>query len=431
MARKNRIAAKQTQAPSVRVIPQQLQRLRQDAATRKEAINEAEQAYFPFRVKLQQLYLNTMDNLHIAACIERRKDLTLLRKWEFRNAAGEIDKETTDLFCNTINKQTQLKTWFNNYLSYVLDALYFGYSLINLNDIINDEFPKIETLKRWNISPDRCTLSSYPYLTTGIDFINDEAYNKFLVWVNTPNNTGISSCGYGLFYQLSMLEIFLRNLIGYNGDFVELFAQPFRVGKTNKTEDSEREAFADILRNMGTSGWAMIDEHGEEINFLETSLGGTGWQGYDNFEQRLQAQCSRFILGHEDAISSKAGKLGNDHSESPAELAMQDKATKDAAFLLPYVNNVLFDKMRALGFNIPEGTVACMKNDKEELSIAKTFAMLGKQIKEAGFQMDPQQFTEKTGIKLQEVVQQIPINSPGLPQSMQNRLKNFYKGKQS
>lgn len=406
------------QSKKVYTIPHQLQRLRQDAETRKLAINEAEQSYFPFRVKLQQLYLNTMDNLHIAACIERRKDLTLLRKWEFRNAAGEIDEQVTSIFCNTINKQTQLKVWFNNYISHVLDAIYFGYSLINLNDVINNEFPKIEVLKRWNVSPDRRLYSSHIYLTTGIDFMNDEEYNKFLIYVDTPNNTGISPCGYGLFYQLSMLEIFLRNLIGYNGDFVELFAQPFRVGKTNKTEDAEREAFADILRNMGTSGWAMIDEHGEEINFLETSLGGTGWQGYDNFEQRLQAQCSRFILGHEDAISSKAGKLGNDHSESPAELAMQDKATKDASFVLPYINDVLFNKMRALGFNIPEGTVACMQNDKEQMSIAKSYTLLAKDVKAAGFQMDPEQFTEKTGIKLQK--------ASAIPTSIQNRLKKFY-----
>ena len=131
--------------------------------------------------------------------------------------------------------------------------------------------------------------------------------------MKTQNDVGTSPCGYGLFWELSILEIFLRNLLGYNGDFVELFAQPFRVGKTNKTDETERAAFADTIRNAGSSGWALIDDIGESIELLESSLGGTGYNGYDNFEQRLEAKVSQLILGHADALKSVPGKLGSDH----------------------------------------------------------------------------------------------------------------------
>lgn len=410
-------------APPTRLVKLQLQRIRQDAETRRAAIFEAEQSHFPFRVKMQQLYLNTKENAHIKACIERRKDLTILRKWEFRNAAGEIDQNVTDLFCDTINGKTQLKTWFQSYLSYCLDALFFGYTLINLNDIINNEFSKIQVVKRWNVSPDRYELTSFPYMMYGTKFLEDEEFKDWLVYVSTPNDTGISPCGYGLYYELSIYEIFLRNLLGFNGDFVELFAQPFRIGKTNKTDETERAAFEDSLRSVGTSGYAVIDEFGESIEFLESSLGSTGYQGYDNFEKRLEDKVSQLILGHADAMKSIPGKLGNSGEESPAQQALEDKATKDAVFILPLVNVELFTRMRTLGFNIPEGTVACMQNDNEEVENAHNVADLAIKIKQAGLQMDAEYFTEKTGIPLTEV--QVP-EPTGIAKNISNKLREIY-----
>jgi phage gp29-like protein len=422
---KNAVAPiKIKEAPSTRLVKLQLQRIRQDAETRRKAIFEAEMSYFPFRVKMQQMYLNTKENAHIKACIERRKDLTILRKWEFKNASGEIDQKVTDMFCTTINGKTQLKTWFQSYLSYCLDAIFFGYTLINLNDIVDNEFPKIEVIKRWNVSPDRYELTSFPYMMYGINFVDDESYKDWLVYVSTPNDTGISPCGYGLFYELSPYEIFLRNLLGFNGDFIELFAQPFRIGKTNKTDESERAAFENSVRDVGSSGYAILDEFGESIEFLESSLGSSGYQGYDNFEKRLEDKVSQLILGHADAMKSIPGKLGNSGEESPAQQALEDKATKDAVFILPLVNKELFNRMRALGFNIPEGTVACMQNDNEEVENAHSVSDLAIKIKQAGLQMDGNYFTEKTGIPLAEI--QAPTQPIGVAKNITNKLVEIY-----
>jgi phage gp29-like protein len=257
----------------------------------------------------------------------------------------------------------------------------------------------------------------------GINFVEDETYKDWLIYVSTPNDTGISPCGYGLFYELSPYEIFLRNLLGFNGDFIELFAQPFRVGKTNKTDESERAAFENSVRDVGSSGYAILDEFGESIEFLESSLGSTGYQGYDNFEKRLEDKVSQLILGHADAMKSIPGKLGNSGEESPAQQALEDKATKDAVFILPLVNTELFSRMRALGFNIPEGTVACMQNDNEEVENAHNVADLAIKIKQGGLQMDATYFTEKTGIPLTEIQAPQPT---GVAKNITNKLREIY-----
>jgi hypothetical protein len=336
------------------IVPVQLTRIRQSVLTWRDAIREMEMAYFPYRIKAQQLYIDTALNGHVTACVERRKDLSLLRKFEFCNKDGVVDQATTELFTNVVNGKVQAKTWFNNFISYSLDSIFFGYSLIALGDLVNNEFPDLNTVRRWDVSPDRLQVTSFPYQPNGFNFMQDP-FRNWHVYVPTPNDIGTSKCGYGLYYKVALYEIFLRNMLGYNGDFVEMFAQPYRVGKTNKTEETERAEFASALQQMGSNGWALIDPQ-DEIDFLETALGGTGYKSYDNFETRLQKTISKVLLGHADAMDSTPGKLGSSDGEfSPGKEALEDKQTKDGVFIESVINGTLIPTLKRLGFLIPEG----------------------------------------------------------------------------
>jgi hypothetical protein len=406
-------------------VPYQLQRIRQDALSRREAIEEAERAYFPHRVRMQQMYLNTKENGHIFACIERRKDLTRLRKWEFVNANGEVNQKVTDIFCNNVKGNSVVKEWFAKLVNYILDARFYGYTLVYLGDIHNGDFDDLEVVKRWFVSPDREMLNSVLYDVNGAEFCEDENIKDWYLYVPTDNETGTSKCGYGLFYELSIYEIFARNLLGFNGDFVELFSQPFRVGKTNKTEESERAMFAETLRDMGSSGWALLDAQDDTIEFLESSLGGNGFQGYDNFEKRLEDKISQIILGHSDAVKSIAGKLGNNNEDSPATQALEDKQTQDGNFVSSIINGKLFEQMRNLGFDIPMDVKAVLKNDNEQMEMVDSMAKLAETLKKGGLQLDAEYFTKQTGIPVTSAPQLAPLQK--LPTSIQNKLNEIYR----
>lgn len=416
---------KAKQAPSSHVVPIQLLRIAQDSQTRKDAIAEAERAYFPYRYKMQQMFLNTVDNGHIKACLERRKDLTLLRKFEFKNAAGEIDQQVSEMFCKNQDGVLIPKSWFINFINHSLDAIFFGYTLIQLGDLVNGEFPKLKIVKRWNVSPDRYDLMSFPYMISGVKFLEDPEFKDWYVYVDTPNDLGTSDCGYGLLYDISIYEIFLRNLLGFNGSFVELFAQPFRWGKTTKTNEDERQEFANMLQNIGASGWGIGDTT-DEIQFIESSLGGTGYKSYDNLEVRLQKLISKVVLGHADALDSIPGKLGNNDGESPAQQAIEDKQTKDGMMIQAVVQDLLFTNMRNLGFTIPEGTTFNFKNDAEVMENANAVADLGVKVKQAGLQMDAEYFTEQTGIKVSVPVAP-PKLGPAFNPKVQNKLREIYR----
>jgi hypothetical protein len=390
------------------ITPVQLARIRQDITSWRGWAVEAEQAYYPQRVKMQQGYLDTVLNGHVTACMERRKDLSLLRKYEFYTGDGDaavVDEAMTEVF--------KAQKWFDNFLSYTLDALFYGYSLVSMGDVADSMIKDCKIIKRWNVSPDRYIVSSYVYSISGIDWRLPE-YNDWHVYVSTPNESGISPCGYGILYKVALYEILLRNILGYNADFVELYSQPYRVGKTSKTEENERAEFAEMIQSMGSSGWALIDPL-DEISFLETALGGTGWQGYENLEKRCEAKISKIILGHADALDSIPGKLGNDGEKSPAQKALEDKQTKDGKFIETVINEELIPRLRNLGIPFPEGMRFRYRNDAEVMETRsrenkenKSVAEIAQTMKNAGLKMSAEYFTERTGIECEEVEEPKP-----------------------
>jgi hypothetical protein len=403
---------KQKDPINKRIVNVQLKRVRQDTQSWRDAIDEAERAFFPFRYKMQRIYIDTELNGHVQACIEKRKKLTLLRKWQFINADGVEDENTKNIFCEVITTKSvttvdgkpvtkyveklMMKQWFINFISHALDAIFYGYSLINMGDVENGNFINLDVVKRWNISPDRLAVMSFPYNPHGINFL-DPQYKPWYIWIDTPNSTGASTCGYGLFYNIAIYEIMLRNVFGFNGDYVELFSQPYRIGETTKVDD-ERTQFENAIMGMGSSGW-MVKDQGDKVEFLETNSAGTGWKGYESLEQRCEKRISKMVLGHADALDSTPGKLGSsDGEQSPAGNALRDTQTADGDWITSIVNGILLPAMREIGFIIGPEVKGQMVNDNEVMENANAVADMAVKIKNAGLQIDPEYFTSQTSI---------------------------------
>src|SRR5579862_8081706 len=234
----------------------QFQRIRQDIQSWRKALQQAEQMFYPYRAEMQRIFMDTVLNEHIAACMERRKNLTLLRDFKICDEKGNEDENLKKLFRNAT--QTNNNNWFDQFLGYTLDARFYGYTLISLGDLIRNAFPKISIIRRENISPDRENVTSLPVMIGGINF-NDPQYRPWHVWVTTPGETGRETCGYGLLYKVAKAEIFLRNNTSFNADFNEVFGQPIKKMTTNKTGD-ERDAAEESLKAMGSQSYIVVDE---------------------------------------------------------------------------------------------------------------------------------------------------------------------------
>jgi len=405
------------------ITPVQLQRIRHDVQMWREAVVEAEQAWYPHRVKMQRMFIDTILSGHTLACVNRRKDLTLLREWSFKN---ESDEESQDI------KKLFNKKWFATFLEWALESKFFGYSLISLGDIQEDKFPEINLIRRFNISPDRLNVTSYVYSITGAQF-TEKPYKDWHVWVPTPTDVGISKCGYGILYNVALYEIMCRNLLGQNADAAELYGMPLRVGKTTKTEEAERNEFMSAMLNMGSAGAILLDTL-DELELVESKGMGQGYKIYPDLEKRLENKISKIILGHADAMDSVSGKLGATQGEdSPAHMALRDKQASDGAFLEDVVNDTLIPKMIKLGFNIDPSFRFVFDNNQELVEKREredknnlVTAQVAYQMKQAGLQFDPVQFEEITGIKTTVAPTSAPIKPP-FTNRVKNKLDQLYK----
>lgn len=377
------------------IAPIQFARIKQDMLYWRSAILETEQAYFPHRVRMQRVYIDTILDPQVWACISKRKELTLLKKFAIYDTAGNEVDELTNLFKN--------KEWFQQYVSYMLDSIYFGYTLIGLGDVVNNEFPDLQVIRRHLISPERLNLVPFEYMLEGINFL-EEPYAGWSCYIPTPSEIGVTKCGYGLLYKCAPYAIYNRNLLGYNNDFVEKYSMPTFWLKSSKTSDDERNELETAAQSLASNSYLVTDPQ-DEIEFLESKFAGNGYQGYDNLEMRNEKKISKLILGHADAIDSKPGHLGATGEKSDAGLAMSKKEIYDNTLAQNNINNLLLPKLIKLGFPIPAGYTFKYKNDQEEQDIEyyenatnTTVSNIVLALKNAGFDVDPKYVTERTGI---------------------------------
>ena len=417
-----------------------LQRLVQTIANWRAGTKEAEY-YIPFRVKQQQLYNDVIDEPHVAACMERRMDLTLLR--DYTVDCGN-DKETEQW-----TQWLKDSPWFIDYQRYILTGKMRGYTLISIGNIVSNSMmtnglPELKMLEHSQVSPDRRNFASVVYSVQGLSWEDDE-YKDWHVYVDTPPEMGNAACGYGILHKISVPALLLRPNLTDNANYNEVFGQPVRWGKTNKTDD-ERTQFFNDLKSMGASATFVTDLQ-DEIEFIESSGTGQGYKTFPDLEMRCQKLISKNMLGHADVMDSIPKRSGSSSGDSnpstpstPVQDALSDIKSKDGKFVQPFVKELL-DKLRLHGVPIPLSAKFSYKNDEEE-ELAKqkdyqskqSFASIAKDMKAAGLQMDPAEFTKETGIacKVSETPKPVPPANPlpnPLPPDVKNKLDLLYSNK--
>jgi hypothetical protein len=409
------------------IAPVQFPRVKMDLKEWKDAITEAEMPIFPYRVKMQQIYQDLILDGHVYACWQKRKRLTLSKRPSFFNKVTNQPEENNKTF-DFIHSQ-----WWYTLTDYLLDAQGYGYQLISLGDKVGNRFPDLSVVRRQNISPDREIVSPVIYMIDGIHYDDPDykarkyffdkekeicfnepecsnnsgdSYYDWHIWVRTANQFGMSSCGYGIFYQVALFAILMRNNLKLNADFVEMFAQPIRWLKTNKTNESERAQAELYLQNMGSNAYIITDKE-DEFQLLQNPASDSAWQSYTSLEERCKKSISAVILGHEDCMSSIPGKMGSQqgNESSPVNIALKEIENEQDKWLCSVINDNVLPKLRNLGFNIPEDVTYGYQDNSELSNITdlenkrkNDFANVVETLTRAGYEVDEKFVEEQTGI---------------------------------
>lgn len=395
------------------IFPQSFEVPRTDISSWEAAKKEAETAGWPYRILMQKMYEKTELNAHVAACVQRRKELTLLRDFVVKNANGEIDKHWTDYFHLAWYKQQALE--------YILDADYHGFTLTSIGEI-KDGVPGLLTnIKRWNVSPDRQHVSIFERSPAGYSW-NDAPYDKWHVWMPTVQKNGINNCGYGLHYIGSAIEIFNRNNLGFNADYNEMFGQPYRHLKTPDLDGDEFEEKKKAMAQMGHAAY-LITGLQDELEFINDGSRGQGFKTYNDLDHRTKSDISKWYGGHADFLdnttknasgqnqNSGGGDVTDDATgNSQVQKAIAAKRMIDGDNATTRTNELWIPKLQGLGISIPKGHHIVFLNDSEERSIDaqeanrnQLWGTLGLTLAQAGYRIEQKELEGKLGLKLEKV----------------------------
>lgn len=408
--------------------PVAVQRQKQGIDRWRLAIKSAETATNPQRYLMQEIFLDTVLNGHVKACIEKRYSNVLKKGIQVVNEKGEVNDTLTALYS---------KKWMYQIIRYILDAKMYGYSLIQLGNMVDYDFDEVYTIRRANVNPELEIITSAFYDVSGIS-INDPQFSDNLLWVKTPQDIGMAHnwghCGYGLLYTIAPYEIWYKQALTLWAEYQQLFGVPIRIGKTDTRNEQMRLQMAAMLENMGSKAWGVFDT--KDSIELVAPQNVNGLLIFDAMIMRQEKIISKVILGHADAIDSIPSKLGNSGQESPADKAMENIETFDCQDVEFELEKNIVPKLVNLGFKMPDGHKIVFNNSHEKIESRikedinnKATADMVKVFSDSGYKVDATWITERTGIPLEEKEEPAiePIKKQGkVANELKNKLKELY-----
>ena len=334
-----------------KILQTYLSRNARDLSDWRVAVASAESVTIPRRTNLAKVYRQVTVDAHLHSLMQTRKIMTLGKPFSLINKQGEEDKDATALL------QAE---WFRQFMDYALDSIYYGYSLIEFGDIVDDTYSSITPIPYDYLVPELHIVLSNIGDTVGMDY-TASPYANWSIAIGQAKDLG-------LLMKAAPLVLWKQNVMGAWSEYAELFGMPFRMGQTDVYNEDLRNNMVDMLSKMGNAGWGVF--HAEDkISFIETSK-TDAFQVYQQFVTLIDQQLSKLVLGQTGTTDEKAfAGSAKVHQDVANQYAQAD------AMMMEYVVNTrLLPMMQGHGF--PLKGLSFRFDNTEKLSLADKFSML-------------------------------------------------------
>ena len=158
-----------------------IERQTESIAAWRDAIARAESNFQPLRYDLQRIYREIILDTHLAGILRQRKSKVLARKLVMEMQGQD--------------PQPLEARWLREMIGHILDARFFGYSLIELGDVLPDKsgLTWVKSRERHLVSPDARLWLSYPQILSGVS-LDDPAFAPWHILVNTFDLGELNAC---------------------------------------------------------------------------------------------------------------------------------------------------------------------------------------------------------------------------------------------
>lgn len=375
-----------------------LYRQSKDVGGYKVAVQAAETWQSPQRYLLYQIYRNIEIDAHLTSCVEQRKGLILSKEFYVVGQDGKVNEEKTKLIKNS---------WFKEFVNLALDSEYWGHSLIQFGDIVDDKFKEVCLVPRHYVKPELHIVTDTYTDLVGRDYLTPP-WNRWTISIGDPYSLG-------LYLKAAPLIIWKQAALGAWADYQESYGSPFRYLKTNVRDEATRQSGVDMMADFGANQYGVFDIE-DEVQFLESNK-QDAHNVFNEMIKQVDSQISKLIL-NQTGTSDEKSFTGSAEVHERVLMMLQEK-------LEDFIENVLNDQlvpfMRNLGLDIGEGN-KIEASESEELSTQEKGDIAIELIKSGKYKISPEDIEALFGLKVEEVE---PVD-PKTTTSTAEKLKNLY-----
>lgn len=305
-----------------------------DLASWRQAHQLAINVQNPNRLRLLDIYRDVDLDLHLSGCIGQLQGFIMSKSFKLTNEKNDTDEDAL----------RYLETaWFKQFVKYVLQARYWGHSLIELGNVITREDGEL-TLDGVSLIPRKHVIPEYGRVTvtpggsweSGIAY-REPPYCDSLVEVGESDDLG-------LYLKAAIQTIPKKYALAFWDSFAEMFGLPIRIAKTTSRDQKEIDRLGKMMETMGSKAWAVLPE--ESSIELKESSRGDAYNVYDKRIDRANSELSKLVLFVTMTIED-----GSSLSQSKVHLKVLDNLIYEIADLVrDTVNDQLLPKMVKMGF---------------------------------------------------------------------------------
>lgn len=382
---------------------------RNDIANWRNAWQSAVDVRNPNRLKLYDIYRDAMTDAHLSGCIQQRVGFVMSRSFKLVNADGDADDEAGHLLD---------QAWFKSLCRYCLDANWYGYSLIELGNVVSDgdghpSFNGVTLIPRKHVIPEYgrvVTRVGYPW-SSGIDY-HERPFSDRLIEAGQPDDLG-------LLLKAALHTIPKKHAMSFWDCFAEIFGMPMRIARTTTRDPKEFKKLEDMIYNAAAS-LGVVTSAETDIQFVESGK-GDAFNVYDKRIDRANSELSKLIIGQTMTIED-----GSSLSQSQTHLQVfENLVESDRDMIRDIVNNQLLPKMVLHGFPVKglrfEWDDAVDYTPEQQVAYETMIA--------DRYEVDPSYFADKYGMPVGD--RRNPMALPAVKDNTDNDSANDNKGKNS
>lgn len=334
--------------PTRNIIPKAMARTKADVLTWKNAIAMASNIESPKTFPYYNLLEDMMLDAHTTSQIQNRKLKTVSSNFTIKNHTGETHQELTD--------RLQKSVWFNEIISYILDSIFFGYTLVEFNRTETDpKKVKIDLIPRQNVLPKKGIILNDYQDDKGIDYLNAPEYGSWLIDFGTTGDLGLIN-------KAIPHILFSRFAQSCWSELCEIYGIPPRVMKTNTRDSGALRRAEKMMTDMGAAAWFIIDET-EKLEWATTGTPATG-EVYNGLIKLCRDNISLLISG---AIIGQDTQYGSRSKEQSSQDILQNLIDADQTLVEQYMNEKVLPALFKIGI-LPMDNLLFEYDKVEDLS---------------------------------------------------------------